>query len=310
MGGIRPVVGACLLEEGFGLPDEASAQLGLRLDQLGHLIAVLAELVLDRDHGGAGDDQGRPRLIDQDGVNLVDDCEVMAALNLLLLAGGHAVVAEVVEPELGIRPVSDVLGVHLATQGRRLIVEDATDRQAKELVDVPHPLRVTGSEVVIDRDDMDSPTGECVEVDGEGRDEGLAFAGGHFGDLARMQRHATDQLHVERNHRPGELVPPHDDFRAVQSAAGIADHGECLGKDGVQFNPEFGVVLDGRELGLPFGGLGAEGVVRQRFELFSELVDLRYDLPEATNLTVVAGAEDLLDEQTDHERPYCERAGS
>jgi hypothetical protein len=35
-----------------------------------------------------------------------------------------------------------------------------------------------------------------VEVDRQGRDQGLALAGAHLGDLARVQHHAADQLHV------------------------------------------------------------------------------------------------------------------
>ena len=39
--------------------------------------------------------------------------------------------------------------------------------------------------------------GERVEVDGQRGDQRLAFAGLHLGDLALVQHHAADQLHVE-----------------------------------------------------------------------------------------------------------------
>ena len=47
---------------------------------------------------------------------------------------------------------------------------------------------------------MHAVPGQRVEVAGEGRDEGFAFAGFHFADLALVQHHAADQLHVEVPH--------------------------------------------------------------------------------------------------------------
>src|SRR5688500_9407903 len=52
---------------------------------------------------------------------------------------------------------------------------------------------------------MDAPTRHGVERRGEWRDEGLALAGLHLGDLALVQDHAADQLDVEMAH--AELAP-------------------------------------------------------------------------------------------------------
>ncbi len=41
---------------------------------------------------------------------------------------------------------------------------------------------------------------ERVQVERQGRDERFAFAGFHFGDLAFVQNHAADHLHVEMAH--------------------------------------------------------------------------------------------------------------
>ena len=67
--------------------------------------------------GLAADDQWRARLVDQDVVDLVDDGEVLAALDPLVELDDH-VVAEVVEPELVVRAVGDVGGVGLAALDR------------------------------------------------------------------------------------------------------------------------------------------------------------------------------------------------
>jgi hypothetical protein len=63
--------------------------------------------------------------------------------------------------------------------------------------------------------------GERIEVDRQRRDERLAFAGAHFGDLAVVQRHAADQLDVEVAHLQRAL-------------AGLAHDGERLGQQRVE----------------------------------------------------------------------------
>ena len=44
---------------------------------------------------------------------------------------------------------------------------------------------------------MNAAPGERVEVGGQSGDQGLAFARPHFRDLAGVQYHPSDQLHVE-----------------------------------------------------------------------------------------------------------------
>jgi hypothetical protein len=47
---------------------------------------------------------------------------------------------------------------------------------------------------------VDAPAGERVEIRRQRRHQGLAFAGLHLGDLAVVEHHAADQLHVEVAH--------------------------------------------------------------------------------------------------------------
>ena len=67
----------------------------------------------------------------------------------------------------------------------------------EEFVDLPHPFGVALGEVVVDGDDVDAAAGERIEIDRKRRDQRLAFAGLHLGDLAFVQHHAADQLDVE-----------------------------------------------------------------------------------------------------------------
>ena len=154
--------------------------------------AVWLRVVLRR----AGDDERRPRLVYQYRVDLVDDAVVMPALHLLRLLYRH-VVAQVVEAELAVRAVGYVAAVGLKTRILGHKGRNDADRQPHAAVDRPHPLRVARGEVVVDRDDVDALPRHRVERDGERRDERLSFARLHLGDVAVVERHASDELLLE-----------------------------------------------------------------------------------------------------------------
>ena len=186
-----------LLHAGFGQVDGALLLVDLvvglvELEDVGVDGVVEFGAVVER----AGDDQRRARLVDQDRVHLVDDGEDVPALDHVLQPVLH-VVAQIVEAELVVGAVGDVAVVGLLAL---LVVEpvhDDADGQPEEVVDLAHPLGVALGEVVVDGDDMHAAAGERVEIDRQRRDQRLAFAGLHLGDLAFVQDHAADQLHVE-----------------------------------------------------------------------------------------------------------------
>ena len=72
--------------------------------------------------GGAGDDQRRPGLVDQDGVHFVDDGVVEFALDVVLQGELH-VVPKIIEAELVVGAVGDVGGVGVPA----LVVVQAVD---------------------------------------------------------------------------------------------------------------------------------------------------------------------------------------
>ena len=118
--------------------------------------------------GGTADDERRASLVDEDRVDLVDDGEVVPALDHLFTRPRH-VVAQVVEAELVVRAVRDVSGVGDPSLGWRHRREDHAHLKAEESVDAAHPLRVALGEVVVDRDDVDAVAGQRVEVGRKGR---------------------------------------------------------------------------------------------------------------------------------------------
>ena len=120
----------------------------------------------------------------------------MAALDHFLQPILH-VVAQIVEAELVIGAVGDVAVVGLLAFGVVEPVHDGAGGESEEAVDLAHPFGVSLGEIVVDGDHVHAAPGEGIEIDRQRGDQGLAFAGLHLGDLALVQDHAADELHVE-----------------------------------------------------------------------------------------------------------------
>ncbi len=136
--------------------------------------------------------------------DFVDDGVEMAALDHVLQPVLH-VVAQIVETVFVVGAVGDVARVGFLALGIVEAVDDDAGGHAEEAVDLAHPFGVATGEVVVDGDDVDALAGQRIEIDREGRHQRLAFAGLHFGDVALVQHHAADQLHVEMALAEGAL---------------------------------------------------------------------------------------------------------
>ncbi len=263
----------------FLVDEEIARRLGLvlllflllRREQRRHLVHAVVDLgaVL----GLAGNDQRRARLVDEDGVHLVDDAVDELALEALLDAHRH-VVAQVVEAELVVGAVGDVGLVSLAlVVGLHLRDVDA-HREAEEVVDLAHPLGVALGQVIVDGDDVHAGAGQRIQVGRQRRHQRLALAGAHLRDLAVVQHHAADQLHVEVAH-------------AQRALGSLAHHREGLGQQLLQL----------RAVGQPlaeFGGLAAQRAVGELGDLGLERVDA-LDRPRVMlQQPLIATAEDFL----------------
>ena len=91
-------------------------------------------------------------------------------------------------------------------------------RQAEEIVERAHPLGVAFGQVIVDGDDVDAAPGERVQVDRQRRDERLAFAGAHLGDVAFVQHLAAHDLHVEVAHAQDRACRPRGRPRTPRAA--------------------------------------------------------------------------------------------
>ena len=191
----------------------------------------------------------------------------MIALNELVLIFRHAHITQVVEPELAVGAVGNVAVILFPAFGAAHGVLNTAHRQTEEPENISHPLTVTQGEVIVDRDELAVFAGNGVEVQGQRGNEGLTFTGRHFCDLALMERNTADQLHIEGDHVPFQLMPADGESLSAQSAAGIFDRGECLGQHGIQGFPVGSTLLE-------LCCLGDQLFIREALVRNFQLVDL------------------------------------
>ena len=221
---------------------------------------------------GTRDDERGTCLVDQDGVDLVDDGVMVAALHALLGASDH-VVAQVIETKLGVGAVGDVCLVGRTLELERHVVLEQTDGHSQVLVDAAHPLGVALGQVIVDGNDVYTLAGNSVEVAGQRGDQGLAFAGLHLGDMPLVQCHGANELHVKVTH--------------ARDALGSLTHGgKSLGEHVVE-RLAVGVTLT------ELIGLGAELFLGHLLKLGLKTVDLIDDLVVALKVLIGSKGQQL-----------------
>ena len=74
---------------------------------------------------------------------------------------------------------------------------------------LPHPLRVTLRQIVVDRDNMHALSFQRVQISRQKTGLGLTFTGSHLRDSSLMQDNAADQLYsvVLRVKHPSRRFP-------------------------------------------------------------------------------------------------------
>ena len=294
-----------LADEFARLGEVAVAEAFLGVEEVLDHRFELGVLLIVGDDRGAADDERCAGLVNEDRVHFIDDGEIVAALDLVFFALGHAVVAQVVETEFGVGAVGDVAVVLFAADGGRLVVQNAADGQPQELVNGAHPFAVTGGQVIVDGDQVDAAAGEGVQINRQRGDQGLAFTGRHFGNMGGVQRVAADELDVEGDHFPPDGVVAHDDVGAAKAPAGVFDHREGLGQNLVQPAGQGRVVGDLRQFVLPGRGLLAQDILRLLLKLRLEVVDLLDQRLQPFDLALVSRADEFLYDETNHVFEKC-----
>ena len=191
-------------------------------------LAIFGDIVVRRTRNN----ERRAGFVDQNIVDLVDNGEIQRTLRLLrafrvmviVARGIPHVVAQVVETKLVVGAVGDIAGIGLLPLGGIHARLNGADGQAQIHVDGGHPLHIATSQIIVHRDDMHAAAAQGIQISRQRGDQRFAFAGNHFGDRARVQHHAADQLHVVMAH-------------PQEPAAGFAANGEGFDQYVVQRIP-------------------------------------------------------------------------
>ena len=193
------------------------------------------------------------------------------------------IIAQIIEAEFIVGAVGDVGRVCLPTLVIVEPVHDDAHAHAQKLVDAPHPFRIATGQVIVDCDDVNALARERVQVSGHRRHKRLALARAHFGDVASVQHHAANHLHVEM-------------ALAERAARGFAHGGESGRKQIVER-------LAGGQLSPELVGLGADLVIAQLRNLWLKRINGGHLRRKALEAAVVGRAENLLRERSEHEKP-------
>ena len=235
------------------LPDRARESVGLLVD--------VARLL-----PSARNDERGARLVDENGVHLVDYGEIEFALHLLFLLDHH-VVAQEVEAQFVVGAVGYVAVVRRALGVGHAALFDYADGQPHETVHLAHPRRVALGEIVVDGDDVHALARQRVEISRQCGDESLAFARAHLGDTPLMKGYRAHYLHEERLH--SQHTPRRFAHRRIS-----------VGHDVVESLAVFQPAFEG-------GSDGGELLVRKRGVLVRQFVHLERKFTQFAHLSFV-----------------------
>ncbi len=127
---------------------------------------------------------------------------------------------------------------------------------------------------------MHALAGQGVEVDRQGGDQRLALAGAHLGDLAVVQHHAADQLHIEMAH-------------AESSFRRLAHDRKCLRQEVIEG-------FTGGQTLLELSCFRLEVIVGECLELYLEAVNLVNLRLHPLQVAFILAANNLLNNISNH----------
>ena len=164
----------------------------------------------------SGNDKRSSRLIDQYGIDLINDRIMQISLYELLLVDYH-VITQIIKTELIICYISDITIVCLTTLVIVHIIQNNSNRQSKEFMYFTHPLGISLRQVVIDRYDTDTLALQSVQICRKCGYQCLTFTGLHLCDTSLMQDNTTNDLYSVM-------------FHTKDTACGLADCCKSLRK--------------------------------------------------------------------------------
>ena len=198
-----------------------------------------------------------------------------------LVKGGHHVITEVVETEFVIRPVGDIGIVGNLSLLEIQVMNDEAYREAQKFINLAHPFAVALGQVIVDRNDVDALSFQCIQVYRRRSNQGFTFAGAHLGDVAPMEDNAADELHIEVPH-------------AQYTAGRFTDDRKSLGQEIVQCLPL-------GQTGFELIGLVGQGSITELLQSVFQRIDLLfYNLADLLDFLFVRPVEQSVKKLIKH----------
>ncbi len=234
LGHFLGIIAPCGGNLALGLDQQIVGKLALRLDHLMHIGFKLHEHLVIAFRHRTRYDERRTRVVDKHRVNLVD-YGVIVVLALHKLGGLRShIVTQIVETELIISTESDIAAVRVAALlavGLGLVY--TVHRQTVELVQRPHPLRVSLGQIVIHRHHMHALARKGIQEHRQRGHKGLTLARGHLGNVIghflAVYHHAVEhlsayELNVIMHHVPLHEVAAGHPFVLIDSLVAVYSH--------------------------------------------------------------------------------------
>ena len=147
----------------------------------------------------SGNDKRCTCLVNQDGVDLIDDTVVQISLYQLFFIDDH-IVTKIIKSQFVVCYICDIASVCCTALFWFHIIQDNTYCQSKELMNLTHPLSISFCQVVVDCYDMNAFTLQCIQICRKCRNKGFTFTGLHLCDTALMKNDTTDDLYTVMFH--------------------------------------------------------------------------------------------------------------
>ena len=176
------------VNDGFLLSPQSNDE---RLDLIIDLIFALL-------HGPAYD-EGSPGFIDQDAVHFIHDGIKMFPVDALLGIKLH-IVAQVVESELIIRAIGNIAFVGLFPLRIIHPVDNDSHTESQGVINYTHPVGIPLCQVIVDRNQVNPPTRQGIQIERECCGKSLSLTGFHFSNFPVVKNHSSDKLCIKVPH--------------------------------------------------------------------------------------------------------------
>ena len=147
----------------------------------------------------SGDNQRCTRLVNEYAVHFVDDGEVELTLYAAVQGHDH-VVAQIIKAELIIGSIRDISRVRSLAFRLIYAMDDQSYLESEVTVDLPHPLAIASSQIIVYRNDVNTLTCQSVQVYRQGGNQGFTLTCFHLSNTPLMQNDAALDLDREMFH--------------------------------------------------------------------------------------------------------------